>query len=139
MVSEILDLALLGMGAGAIYGLLAQGLVVVYRGSGVLNFAQGAFAMPGAYLFYQFNQVLGWSSALSFVAAVVILAAAGAFVQLAIMRPMRRSAALARVIATLGILIVLESLAQIKFGTAILLIPSFLPNSTLTITKGLYI
>ncbi len=50
-MSNLLELTLLGLGVGAIYAVLAQGAVLVYRGSGVLNFAHGAFAMLGAYLF----------------------------------------------------------------------------------------
>ena len=44
--------AVLGLGAGACYGLAAQGIVLVYRGSGVLNFANGAIGMVGAFFFY---------------------------------------------------------------------------------------
>ena len=44
-VNEVLQFAVLGLGAGACYGLAAQGIVLVYRGSGVLNFAHGAIGM----------------------------------------------------------------------------------------------
>ena len=51
-VNEVLQFAVLGLGAGACYGLAAQGIVLVYRGSGVLNFAHGAIGMIGAFYFY---------------------------------------------------------------------------------------
>src|SRR5689334_10092040 len=44
---------LLALGGGAIYGLLALGLVVIHRGSGVLNFAISAIGMVGTYVFWQ--------------------------------------------------------------------------------------
>src|SRR3954468_5082406 len=49
-VTELLQFALIGLGAGACYALLAQGAVLIYRGSGVVNFAHGAFAMLAGYV-----------------------------------------------------------------------------------------
>jgi ABC-type branched-subunit amino acid transport system ATPase component/branched-subunit amino acid ABC-type transport system permease component len=138
-VNQFLEEALLGLGSGAIYGLLAQGLVVVYRGSGVLNFAQGAFAMAGAYLFYELNTVAGWPVYLSILTAVALMGILGAVVQLLIMNPMRNSAALSRVIATLGILLAVEAFAEIRFTTNTTEVTSYLPTSTLRLTDGLYI
>ena len=54
-MSTAIGYALLGIGAGAIYALLGQGIVLIYRGSGVLNLAQGAFAMIGAYLYLELH------------------------------------------------------------------------------------
>ena len=58
-MSEVLQFALLGLGAGAAYALLGQGLVLIFRGSGILNLAHGAFAMAGAYVFYELHAVHG--------------------------------------------------------------------------------
>ena len=52
MATDILRFAILGLGAGAVYGVTALGVVLVYRGSGVLNFAHGAVGMVGAFFFY---------------------------------------------------------------------------------------
>ena len=49
---DLLRFAILGLGAGAVYGLTGQGIVLIYRGSGVVNFAQGALGMVGAFVFY---------------------------------------------------------------------------------------
>ena len=47
-MTNFLQFAVIGLGAGACYALLAQGVVLIYRGSGVVNFAHGAFAMLAA-------------------------------------------------------------------------------------------
>ena len=52
-MSELLRFVLLGLAIGALYALTAQGLVLIYRGSGVVNLAQGAFAMVGAFVYYE--------------------------------------------------------------------------------------
>lgn len=127
-MNEFIDAALLGLGAGAIYALLAHGLVVVYRGSGLLNFSQGAFAMAGAYLFYALHVQRGWPVSVSIIVVVLACAAAGVLFQLLVMQPMRRSAPLARVVATLGLLITLESLVNLKYGAVTLLVNQYLPS-----------
>src|SRR5215467_15392039 len=53
LVDQVTQFALLGLGTGAIYALLGQGIVVIYRGSGTVNFAHGAMAMVGAFLFWE--------------------------------------------------------------------------------------
>ena len=47
---DFIFFALLGLGTGALYALASQGLMVIYRGSGVLSFAHGAIGMVGAYV-----------------------------------------------------------------------------------------
>src|ERR1700730_13538849 len=94
---EIVRYAVLGLGIGALYALIAAGLVTVYRGSGIVNFAQGAFVMVGGYLDYELTTGVGlgfWPAMILTVAATALL---GAFVQLVVLRPMRNSSPLTRV------------------------------------------
>ena len=119
--------ALIGLATGAVYSMLAQGLVLVYRGSGVVNFAQGALAMVGAYAYYQFAGRDGWPAWAACVVALVICGAAGVLIHLLVLRPMRRSSALARVTATLGIMVALQAVATLVFGYNPLQLPSLLP------------
>ncbi len=60
-MTQFLQFCILGLGAGAAFTLLAQGAILVYRGSGIVNFAQGAVSMTAAYLCYQeFEAKQGW-------------------------------------------------------------------------------
>jgi ABC-type branched-subunit amino acid transport system ATPase component/branched-subunit amino acid ABC-type transport system permease component len=127
---EIIRFALLGLATGAIYALLSQGLVLIYRGSGLLNFAQGAMAMFGAFAYYQLTVRLGLPKAVSIPVALALCAVLGALVQLGILRTMRRASALSRVIATLGVALVLQSAAFLIYGQNPLQVPSVLPSST---------
>ena len=56
---QVIQYAVLGVGAGALIGLLGIGLVVVHRGSGIVNFAHGAVAMFGTYVFWDLNTNAG--------------------------------------------------------------------------------
>ena len=54
-MQTFIQFALLGLGLGSLYALASQGLMVIYRGSGVLNFGHGAIGMIGAYVAYEFH------------------------------------------------------------------------------------
>src|SRR5438128_579184 len=77
-MSDVIRFAVLGLGLGAMYALAAQGIVVIYRGSGVINFAQGAIGTAAAYLAWELQQ-RQWPFGPAFIAGV-ILGAAGILV-----------------------------------------------------------
>ncbi len=58
-MEEVIRFALLGFGIGALYALASQGLIVIYRGSGVLNFALGAIGMVGVYVQWELHRQPG--------------------------------------------------------------------------------
>jgi sulfate-transporting ATPase len=127
-MTEPLQFAVLGLGIGAVYTLLAQGVVVVYRGSGILNFAHGAMAMMGAFVFVELRDDREWPFAWSLLTAVTFTALLGVLVHQVVMRPLRRASPLARIIATLGVLIVLQAAAGLRWGSAPRLVSSSLPR-----------
>jgi sulfate-transporting ATPase len=127
-----IQFAVLGLGSGAAYALLAQGIVLIYRGSGVVNFAHGAMAMVGAYLYAEeFRARDGWGTAPALIAALAGAAAIGALIHLLVMRPLRRAAPLTRVIATLGVLIVLNAAATLRYGSQLVTVGNLLPQGVL--------
>jgi ABC-type branched-subunit amino acid transport system ATPase component/ABC-type branched-subunit amino acid transport system permease subunit len=129
-VSEFLRFAVVGLGVGAIYVLVAQGLVVIYRGSGVLNLAIGAIGLSGAYVFADLTTSQGWATVPALVVGVMVSALLGLVCQAVVMRLLRHAAPLARVVATLGILIIIQSIVVLKYGGRVTYVPSFLPVKT---------
>jgi ABC-type branched-subunit amino acid transport system ATPase component/branched-subunit amino acid ABC-type transport system permease component len=126
-VTEFLQFAVLGIGAGAVYALLAEGIVLTYRGSGIVNFAQGSMAMVAAFFFWQMHWQDHWPTAVAFPIAVIIGAALGVAIFLIIMRPLAKSAALVRVVATLGVVTVLTAAASLHWGDGQQIVDSSLP------------
>ncbi|MBS1842983.1 MAG: ATP-binding cassette domain-containing protein [Actinobacteria bacterium] len=126
-MEEVIRFALLGLGIGATYALSSQGLIIVYRGSGVLNFALGAIGMAGAYVWWELTTNQGWAFLPGLVAGVLFAAVIGGLVHLLIMRPLRQSAPLVRVIATLGVLITIQSIAILRYTATAKFVPSDLP------------
>jgi len=121
---------LFGLATGAIYALVAQGLVLVYRGSGVLNLSQGGFVMVGGYTYYVLCVQHGFPLVVGVLGSIVLCAILGAATQLLVLRTMVQASPLTRVIATLGVLIVLQSSAALWFGVDPVRVPSWLPTKS---------
>jgi sulfate-transporting ATPase len=130
---EVLRFALLGLGLGALYALASQGLLVIYRGSGVLNFAQGAVGMVGAYLYWEMTHEHGLPSVAGWIIAVGACALIGVAAHMLVMRQLKRASPLARIVATLGMLIVLQSLAVLRYGARVTPTQSQLPENPIHI------
>jgi branched-chain amino acid transport system permease protein len=135
-MQNVILYASLGFGAGALVASIALGVVLIYRGSGVINLAVGAIAMIGAYLFWSFKTgYFGFhlSSAPAYVLTLVCMAAFGVLIELAIFRPLRNTAPLAKLAASLGLLLVLQAGAIEVFGDTQKSAPSILPSDTVTV------
>lgn len=115
---DVLQFALLGLGLGGAYALLALGLVTIYRGSGVLNFAQGAVAMFSAFVFFTLRDDEGMSQLPALLLTLLFAGLLGGLFYLLVMRRLRNSPVLARIVATLGLLLLLQGLAFVVFDVA---------------------
>jgi branched-chain amino acid transport system permease protein len=114
-----LQLALAGVASGSIAALSGLGLVLTYRATGVFNFAHGAVAMFVAYILWQTN--IGWGWPLAIAAPIAILLAGpgiGVALERAVFRPLetRRASTSEKLVATLGVFVVLVGLAQTIWG-----------------------
>lgn len=138
-MEELVRFALLGLGIGSLYVLGAQGLIVIFRGSGVLNLALGAIGMVGAYVAWEAQYQYGLPFGLAIALGGLVAAIVGALVQLLIMRPLRMRSPLVRVIATLGVLITLQSLAILRYGSTPKVIKSNLPLDRIEIFGDVFI
>lgn len=114
-----LQLGLAGVASGSIAALSGLGLVLTYRATGVFNFAHGAVAMFVAYLLWQTN--VGWGWPLLLAAPLVILVAGpgiGVALERLVFRPLETKGASTseKLVATLGVFVVLVGLAQTIWG-----------------------
>ena len=113
---EFLQLALTGLAVSASYAMLSQSIVVVYRGTGVPNFAAGAVGMFGGYIFYDLWPGTGLPWPIALIAALLCCAAIGAAMHLVVMRRLRTASTATKVIATLGLMTLLTAVADQYFA-----------------------
>ncbi len=100
-----------GLTNGAIYALLALTVVMIFRTTGHLNFAQGELAMFSAFIVYVLAIEQGWGIWLALLASVLISMLTGAVIERTLIRPLERRNPLAVVIVTLGLFLILNALA----------------------------
>ncbi|QJU52720.1 ABC transporter permease [Herbiconiux sp. KACC 21604] len=142
--------ALLGLGAGVAYGGLGLAVVATKRGTGVINLAQGAIAMWGAYVYHAMRDtgtlhlpVVGIPSTIETggpaSAPVAIAAGVLSSVLLSLLayvlvfRPLRNAPQLAGVVASIGITTIIQSIVAIQFGTGQVVVASWFSADTITI------
>src|SRR3954468_21977865 len=133
---EVILFAALGLGAGALIASIALGVVLAYRGSGVINLAVGAMAMVAAYVFWAFDTgYFGFhlSTLPAFVLTLAIMAALGAAIELVVFRPLRDASPLARLAAPLRLLLIFPAGVIEVFGGTSKSARSILPSTTVTI------
>lgn len=107
---EFLDLTLGGVSAGAVYAALGLALVIIYRATRVVNFAQPALALISTYLAYSVTKATG-SYWLGFAVAIVAGTLLGVVTERLLIRPLRHRSELSSIIVTLGLLLVLQAIA----------------------------
>jgi ABC-type branched-subunit amino acid transport system ATPase component/branched-subunit amino acid ABC-type transport system permease component len=129
-VTEFLQLLILGMATGGFYTLNAIGIVVVFRSSGIINFAGGGVAMVGGYTEWQLADAWGTPQWLAVVAAVVAAALVNSAIYVIAVRPLARAATLTKVIATLAILVSIQQAVLLIFGGLPKVPTSFLPRGS---------
>jgi ABC-type branched-subunit amino acid transport system ATPase component/branched-subunit amino acid ABC-type transport system permease component len=129
----IFRFAVIGLGAGSLYALAALGLVLIFRGSKVVNFAQGVMGMMAAYVFYEVHQNWHVTDFLAIPAGLLTSAALGAAFFYLVIRRLRDASNLIKVVATLALLLVTQEAVLLIFGAAGRPVSSILPTNSVQI------
>lgn len=148
-MSEHLVFLFLGLGNGAVYAALALALVLTYRSSGVVNFSTGAVALYVAYTYALLRNggflipvpglpttvsVGGPMGLLPAMAISLLLAAAlGALLYLVVFRPLRAAPPVAKAVASVGVMLVMQALMAVRVGTTPVSVQPILPMGSLQV------
>jgi branched-chain amino acid transport system permease protein len=142
-VQTYLQFAVLGLGLGAIYIGLGTGLLLVHRATGIINFAQGAMAMWGAYVFAQLRLDstlmlpigsidLGRRPTVAVAALIGLVTAVllGLVAHYLVFRPVRNAPVLAQVVVSVALMITIQALVVLRFGPNNIKVDSILPEGS---------
>ncbi len=105
------DFVFNGLSLGAIYAVVAVALVLIFKATTLINFAQGELAMLGAFFVYVLNVEQGWWLWLSILVAMIISAVLGALVERTLTRPFDPADHLPVVLITLGLFLIINAVA----------------------------
>jgi len=126
-----LQTVVFGVGGGALDALLALGIVLVYRTTGVLNFAQAATGTIAAYVMYAFSQ--GRPLGVAVAAGLLTGAAVGVATHLALGSMESKEHPLRSAVATLAVAILLQQIVILQWGTTVGTFPNPFPTTLLTV------
>jgi ABC-type branched-subunit amino acid transport system ATPase component/branched-subunit amino acid ABC-type transport system permease component len=132
-MSQVFQFAVIGLGAGSLYAIAAIGLVLVFRGSRVVNFAQGAMGMMAAYVFYELHQNWHLSIVLAVPAGLLVSGALGAAFYYFEIRKLKDASNLIKIVATLALFVIANEVITLVFGAQPRTVTSSLPTNSVTI------
>lgn len=139
-----LQFMVLGLGLASVYIALGNGLVLTYRATGIINFAIGAMSMWGAYVFarleidgtlvlpvFSIPLTTGPMKVLpAFVIALFTAVGIGLLSHYLVFRPVRHAPALAQVVVSVALMLTLQALVTIRFGSNDIRVKSIIPHGT---------
>jgi branched-chain amino acid transport system permease protein len=143
----LLETVLGGLMVGMLYALVALGFVLIFKASGVFNFAQGAMVLFAAMAMARFSEWLPrWlgfdnlllANALAFIVTMLCMLAVARLIERLVLRPLVSQEGTALLLATLGIANVLEGAAQLIFGSASYKIDLGIPTEPLLILDHMF-
>jgi branched-chain amino acid transport system permease protein len=119
-----------GIQSGAIYAALALAIVLIFRSTSILNFAQGEIAMFSTFVAWQLQDA-GLPIVLAILGAMAVSVVGGAIIEVTIIRPVGHENPLAIVIVTIGLFIAINALAGWVYGTDGRTFPRIFSNEAL--------
>ncbi len=117
-----------GLNDGATYAAVALGLVLIYKATGFINFAQGSLALLGTYVVYVLSVEQGLPVVVAVLCAMVTSAALAAVVERVLIRPFPPDHVLPLVIVSIGLLLIIDSAVGIVWGFRTRRLPSMFPD-----------
>ena len=130
-MSEFLEYSLLGLLSGGVTALVALSFVLIFKGTGVVNFAVGEVMMLGAYLYYAGAVTFGLAPWLAFVLALFVIAVLAVLVERAVLRPLSGKPAVAVLMATIGMASIIHGGVEAIWGGDTFSPPTLLPRTPL--------
>jgi branched-chain amino acid transport system permease protein len=127
---EFLQQLFSGLAAGSIYASVALALVMIYRSTDLVNFAQGEMAMFSTYIAWTLVNA-GLPFWVAFVATLIVSFIGGMVIERVVIRPVENAPVLAAVVVTIGLLLIFNSLAGWIYTYTVQDFPSPFPDRPL--------
>ncbi len=136
-----IEVLISGLMAGVLYSLVALGFVLIFKASGVFNFAQGAMVLFAALSFVRLNEILENTFApvlLSLAITIAIMIVLALLVERLVLRPLVNQPAISLFMATLGIAYFLDGFGQAVWGSDIYTLDVGIPKDPLLLFESIF-
>ena len=125
------ELSLIGLLSGGLLALVALGFVIIYKGTGVINFAMGEFMLLGAYFFYTARVMWDLPTWLALACTLAAVAGCAALVERWLLRPLAGQNVISVLMATIGLASALHGGVEAVWGGRNYEMPQLLPRAPL--------
>lgn len=132
-MEKIIEILFNGLSMGAIYALIALGFVLIFKSTGILNFAQGELCMVGAFICYQFATLMNVPYILSFLIAIALGALLGLLIDILFFRRLVGEPIYTTIMVTVGLASILTCLSGLIWGHDIYSLRSPFMDKTVTL------
>ncbi|MER9020609.1 branched-chain amino acid ABC transporter permease [Mesorhizobium sp. M0898] len=136
-MSYFLETLVSGLFAGVMYSLVAIGFVLIYKASGVFNFAQGSMLLFSALTFVTLTEK-GMPFVLAFIVTSLVMVVMAMLIEWLVLRPLRNRDPLTLFMATLGLSYVIEGFAQLLMGMDVHMLDLGIPDVAVQVA-GIYV
>lgn len=116
-MSLILDAVITGILTGGVYALMASGLTLIFGVMDIINIAQGALVILGAYLSYVLQQQFHLDLFLGLVITLPAMFILGVIIYVLFIRPLKHDRTMLSILVTFAIALIIEGALTVKFGT----------------------
>jgi branched-chain amino acid transport system permease protein len=130
--AEFIEYSLLGLLSGGVLSLMAMSFVLIYKGTGVVNFAVGEIMLVGTYAYYSCRVLAGLPVVVSIVLALTAVAALALTIEQFILRPLAGQPTIAVLMATIGVSSFLHGFIEAVWGADTFILPQLLPRAPYT-------
>lgn len=128
---EFIEYSTIGLLSGGVLALVALSFVLVYKGTGVVNFAVGEVMMLGAYLYYAAHVTFGLAPLLAFGVALAAIALLAVVVERMVLRPLSGQSPVSVLMATIGMASIVHGSVEAIWGGDTFTVPPLLPRMPL--------
>ncbi len=135
-MGSFIEVVLGGLMAGVLYSLVALGFVLIFKASGVFNFAQGAMVLLAALAFARFSEKMPMP--LAFILAAAMMVAVAFAIEKFVLRPLVNQEAIILFLATFGVTYFIEGFAQLVFGSEVYRLDLGLPKEPKIILESVF-
>jgi branched-chain amino acid transport system permease protein len=147
IMGPVLETIISGLMSGMLYSLVALGFVLIYKASGVFNFAQGAMVLFAALAMARFSEWLPqWTGVeskvlvnmMAFAIALMLMVVVAWLIQKLVLGKLVNQEGVALLMATLGVSYFLDGLGQTLFGSSIYKIDVGMPKDPMFLLEGMF-
>jgi len=135
-MNDYLPFVVSGIATGSILGLASTGLVLTYKTSGIFNFGHGAIATAAACVFYFLHIQHGWNWVPAVLVSVFVVGPLLGLAMSPIARGLSHRSTSAKIVGTVGIILLVQGLATVWYGSDTISVPQYLPKALEFVSVG---